>query len=181
MKHLLWALPLAAVAIAGCSAVSQLVEDPGVSVTAHLDVAEPAGMHVLQVSGGAWTAADIQAARIRLYRVGTPDALLASQNLLGTNVTKTVTFTNLKRNTNYKITAEAWSDQAMTTQIDNFGTAPASCTTPFATTTVTPVQLGGITLTLRNTGFSGSTNGVGLNVVPGSVSDPTATESIIVN
>lgn len=181
MKHLYWALPLVVVAIAGCDSASRLLEDPGVSVVAELDVQAPAARRVLQASG-AWTAADIQAARIKLYRVDTgADVLLASQTLLGADVGGTITFSNLKRNTNYKITAEAWAEQAMTTQIDNYATSPSSCTTSFATTNVSPVVLSdGIKLQLKNTGFAGSTNGAGLTVTDGTIEDTTATETITV-
>lgn len=169
---------LVALSLAGCSAPMLSGPEPGVTVTARVALRQDDGRRLLQTIEP-WRKSDVALARVILYKVGTPDTEVARRDLNSTELNGTLTFSNLRRFSDYKIVSEAYT--ATSERIDNFEFVPASCTTPFSVTNISPVAIGDVALQLRNKGFSGASSGSAVNVLDGGLDEPTGPEAITVN
>lgn len=171
---------LVALTLAGCSAPMLADPEPGVTVTARLEMRQTDGRRLMEVVSP-WTAADVATATVILFKdnADTPDDLIASKDVLNAELGGTITFSNLRRNTAYKILTEARTTAGE--RIDNAELVPASCTTLFSVETTSPVVLtSAIALQLRNKGFNGTSSGNALSIIDGGVDDPTGPETITV-
>jgi hypothetical protein len=151
----------------------------GVTAHAQLDITGSAGRQVLQVpqapSLKPWRKTDIHHVTLDLYRGQT---LVGSQDISQADLARTVQFSNLVRNTTYQVVARAYSSPGTLEAIDNGALDAASCTTTFTTQESPEVFVGSLHLRLRDKIFSGTSNGVGIQVTDGLIQDTTLTEGM---
>lgn len=166
---------LVAFTLAGCGSPLLPTLEPGVTVTAQLALRQEDGRRLLQAVEP-WRQADVALATVILYKVGTSDVEVARKDLTNAELGGTLTFSNLRQSSDYKILTEAYT--ATGEQIDNFAFVPASCTTTFSVGTASPVTIGSVALQLRNKGFSGASSGNGLSIVDGGLDEPAGPEAI---
>lgn len=149
-----------------------------VTATMHLAVQDTFGRRVLAPSGvEPWKKTDIDHVKLSLYKA---DALVVTTTVPQASLAGAVTFSNLHKDSAYKVVAEAFSDAAATNRIDATETDAPSCTTEFATTTVESVNAGAIKLKLKNKVFSGATTGSTIEVTDGIVESTHAIETVTV-
>jgi voltage-gated potassium channel Kch len=162
--------------LAGCASTApNLPADDGVTATLSLDMRDNAQRRLL-AEVMPWTRADIDHAKLSLYRSGNPTPV-TTMTVANADLAKSVVFTNLARSTSYTIVARAWSDASENTEIDNYEANATSCATTFSTGLDTNVDAGAISLRLRDRVYSGTTTGSAVNVTDGSVVDTSSQES----
>jgi hypothetical protein len=171
MKYLLVSLPLLLAACAAPGAPSLSQPAAPVTVSAQLAVSNSAGRQVL-ATVTPWTATDIHQAVVSLY-TDTGTEAITSQTLAQGELGKTLTFTNLRHDTAYRLVTTAFAadgDDADTDPDPIHDPDVTTCTTRFTTTTDTLLTLtDGIQLELRDKVFSGATSGNTVTVTPGTL------------
>lgn len=170
-----------ALALAGCAqpashvAPASVAPAATVSMVATLDIRDTSDRQVLAVLEP-WKKADIDHVKLSLYEGAT---LVATATVEEADLSKTVRFTSLRMNTSYTVQAQAWSDAAEASRIDNAVADAASCTTHFSTTTDELVNVGTIKLELKDKTFSGTGTSSGpIDVTDGGLVDTTASTAI---